>query len=169
MLHTLHFFSSSKFYLFHNATFFGSCIIHILCTGCVKIQMPNFGAKRLIQFLLRVSVSTIIMPRSWVTRIYWNETSRICCLTALVSLCTVPEIKYVHNSYRRITSDCTLLTVRLNSILYRCALLTVRLNRILYHCALLTERLNRILYHCARNFTGLLHCALSCVYELRIW
>ena len=31
------FFSSLKFRLFHNATFFGSCIIHILNTGCAKI------------------------------------------------------------------------------------------------------------------------------------
>jgi hypothetical protein len=36
MLHTLHFFSSNCC-LFHNATFFGSCIIHILRTGCAKI------------------------------------------------------------------------------------------------------------------------------------
>ena len=28
---------SSKCRLFHNATFFGSCIIHILHTGCAKI------------------------------------------------------------------------------------------------------------------------------------
>jgi hypothetical protein len=31
------FFSSSKWRLFHNATFFVSCIIHILYTGCAKI------------------------------------------------------------------------------------------------------------------------------------
>ena len=31
------FFSSSKCRLFHNATFFGSCIIRILNTGCAKI------------------------------------------------------------------------------------------------------------------------------------
>ena len=31
------FFSSSKFRLFHNANFFGSCIIHILNTECAKI------------------------------------------------------------------------------------------------------------------------------------
>ena len=54
MLHSIYFFStnigteyfkhaahspffSSKFLLFHNATFFGSCIIRILHTGCVKI------------------------------------------------------------------------------------------------------------------------------------
>ena len=41
-------FFSSKCRLFHNATFFGSCIIHILHTGCAKIQMWNSGAKRLI-------------------------------------------------------------------------------------------------------------------------
>jgi len=32
-------FFSSKCCLFHNATFFGSCIIHILHTGCAKIYM----------------------------------------------------------------------------------------------------------------------------------
>jgi hypothetical protein len=30
-------FFSSKCHLFHNATFFGSCVIHILHTGCAKI------------------------------------------------------------------------------------------------------------------------------------
>jgi hypothetical protein len=30
-------FFSSKCRLFHNATFFGSCVIHILYTGCAKI------------------------------------------------------------------------------------------------------------------------------------
>jgi hypothetical protein len=28
--------------------FFDTCIIRILHTGCAKIQMPNFGAERLI-------------------------------------------------------------------------------------------------------------------------
>jgi hypothetical protein len=36
MLHTLRFFFS-KCRLFHNPTFFGSCVIHILYTGCAKI------------------------------------------------------------------------------------------------------------------------------------
>jgi hypothetical protein len=31
------FFFSSKYRLFHNAVFFGACIIHILHTGCAKI------------------------------------------------------------------------------------------------------------------------------------
>ena len=37
MLYTLHFFSS-QCSLFHNANLFGSCIIHILYTGCAKIK-----------------------------------------------------------------------------------------------------------------------------------
>ena len=36
MLHNLRYFSS-KCRLFHNATFFGSCIIHILNVECAKI------------------------------------------------------------------------------------------------------------------------------------
>jgi hypothetical protein len=40
-------FFSSKCHLFYNATFFGSCIIHILHTVCTKIQMWNSGPKRL--------------------------------------------------------------------------------------------------------------------------
>ena len=32
------FFFSSKCSLFHNANFFGSCVIHILYTGCAKIK-----------------------------------------------------------------------------------------------------------------------------------
>ena len=32
------FFLSSKCRLFHNATFFGSCVIHILYTECAKIK-----------------------------------------------------------------------------------------------------------------------------------
>ena len=35
-------FSSSKCRLFHNATFFGSCIIHILHIGCAKILNVKF-------------------------------------------------------------------------------------------------------------------------------
>ena len=46
MLYTLHFlFSKCSF--FHNANFFGSCIIHILYTGCAKIKKNNSGAKGL--------------------------------------------------------------------------------------------------------------------------
>src|SRR5215469_15163423 len=36
--HSPFFFLSSKCRLFHNATFFGSCVIHILHTGCAKIK-----------------------------------------------------------------------------------------------------------------------------------
>ena len=57
MLHALRFFSS-KCRLFHNATFFGSCIIHILHTGVLKFtyQIPVQKVKVttfLICFLFR--------------------------------------------------------------------------------------------------------------------
>ena len=46
MLYTLRFFFSSKCSLCHNANWFGSCIIHILFTGCAKIKKKNnSGAK----------------------------------------------------------------------------------------------------------------------------
>jgi len=47
MVYTLRFFFSSKCSLFHNPNIFGSCIIHILYTGCVKIKENNSGARRL--------------------------------------------------------------------------------------------------------------------------
>jgi hypothetical protein len=50
MLYTLYILSvlfSSKCSLFHNSNVFGSCIIHILYTGCAKILKNNSGAKRL--------------------------------------------------------------------------------------------------------------------------
>ena len=46
MLYTLRFFSS-KCTLFHNTNLFGSCIIHILYTGCAEIKKNNSGAKGL--------------------------------------------------------------------------------------------------------------------------
>ena len=41
------FFFSSKCSLFHNANLFGSCIIHILYTGVLKLKKNNSGAKGL--------------------------------------------------------------------------------------------------------------------------
>ena len=41
-------FFSSKCSLFHNSNVFGSCIIHILYTGCNEIKKNNSGAKSLI-------------------------------------------------------------------------------------------------------------------------
>jgi len=35
--------------LFHNSNLFGSCIIHVLYTGCAKIKKNNSGAKRLMR------------------------------------------------------------------------------------------------------------------------
>ena len=41
------FFFSSKCRLFHNATFFGSCVIHISYTGVLKFKKKKSGAKGL--------------------------------------------------------------------------------------------------------------------------
>ena len=46
MLYTLRFFSS-KCSLFHDANLFGSCIIHTLYTGCVRIKKNNSDVKGL--------------------------------------------------------------------------------------------------------------------------
>ena len=40
------FFLSSKCSFFHNSNVFGSCIIHILYTGCAKIKKKNPAPKR---------------------------------------------------------------------------------------------------------------------------
>ena len=40
------FFSSSKWSLFHNSNVFGSCIIHILYTGCAKIKKKIIPAPK---------------------------------------------------------------------------------------------------------------------------
>jgi hypothetical protein len=40
---------------FHNSNVFGSCIIHILYTGCAKVLKNNSGAKRLIFHLYSLS------------------------------------------------------------------------------------------------------------------
>jgi len=56
MVHTLRFFSS-KCSLFHKSNIFVSCIIHILYTGCAKIEKNNSGAKRLNCICLRLCFS----------------------------------------------------------------------------------------------------------------
>jgi len=45
IVHTLRFFSS-KCSLFHNFNIFGSCIIHILYTGCAKIKKKLFRRQK---------------------------------------------------------------------------------------------------------------------------
>ena len=56
-------FFSSKCSLFHNANLFGSCIIYILYTECVKVKKKNnSGAKVLItkpKQTLRTSAATV--------------------------------------------------------------------------------------------------------------
>jgi len=58
MVYTLRFFSlSSKCSLFHNSNVFGSCIIHILYTGCAKIKKIIPAPKDLLLTLLLLRIS----------------------------------------------------------------------------------------------------------------
>jgi len=55
-VYTLRFFSS-KCSLFHNYNVFGSCIIHILYTGCAKIKKKIPPQKGLSFVFIKLSVS----------------------------------------------------------------------------------------------------------------
>ena len=57
MVYTLSFFSS-KCSLFHNSNVFGSCIIHILYTGCEKIKKKDNSGTKSLNF--RRLTSTIV-------------------------------------------------------------------------------------------------------------
>jgi len=56
MLYTLRFFFSSKYSLFHNAIFFGACIIHILYTECAEIKKNNNSSAKGLSYVTKISV-----------------------------------------------------------------------------------------------------------------
>jgi hypothetical protein len=59
MVHTLHFFPSSKCSLFHNSNVFCSCIIQY--TGCAKIKNNNnSGAKRVSRFKFQADILGLV-------------------------------------------------------------------------------------------------------------
>jgi len=59
------FFFSSKCSLFHNANWFGSCIIHILYTGCAETKKKNNAdAKGLIHISLLFALSLVYCDQS---------------------------------------------------------------------------------------------------------
>ena len=62
MLHNLRFFSS-KCRLFHNATFFGSCIIHILNTGVLKFKCKISASKVNVSKAMGISKLEIVRHR----------------------------------------------------------------------------------------------------------
>ena len=68
------FFSSSKCRLFHNATFFGSCVIHILYTECAKIK------KKIRR--QRVNCSSVVLLR---TEFIFQCYIVVCCTEGLWS------------------------------------------------------------------------------------
>jgi len=56
MIYTLRFLSS-KCSLFHNSNVFGSCIIHILYTGCAEIKQKYFRRQK-----VKANISNWISP-----------------------------------------------------------------------------------------------------------
>ena len=61
---------SSKCSLFHNSNVFGSCIIHILYTGCAKIKKNNSGAKRLIKQRALILSELETLAVVWATKYF---------------------------------------------------------------------------------------------------
>jgi hypothetical protein len=57
MLHTLRFSLQNAVY-FTILPFFGSCIFHILHTGCAKIQIFYSGAQRVIGYFKTVTLAS---------------------------------------------------------------------------------------------------------------
>jgi hypothetical protein len=57
MVYTVRFFPLQNAVLFHNSNVFGSCIIHILYTGCAKIKKKNSVAERLMY--INILVNTV--------------------------------------------------------------------------------------------------------------
>ena len=74
MVYSLRFFSS-KCSLFHNSNVFGSCIIHILYTGCAKIKKNNSGAKTLSSLTLAFIFVLILHSSVATHRIIFLPTS----------------------------------------------------------------------------------------------
>ena len=115
MVYTLRFFFSSKCSLFHNSNILGSCIIHILYTGCAKIKKKNSGANRLkIRFVPRSKHSDSVI-----------ETSTLIQCREVIGVCS--EIHTKHNNIvwwqnveflvssaecRKVTISCPLLRIK---------------------------------------------------------
>ena len=60
MLYTLRSFLFKMQFFFHNANFFGSCIIHILYTGCAEIKKKNNSGAKGLKYLCIYSFSNCI-------------------------------------------------------------------------------------------------------------
>ena len=84
------FFSSSQCSLFHNANLFGSCIIHILYTGCAKIKKKNnySGAKGLIPFFFKITGDGLDRTRNLLHRVSYSKER--------VSLSVNSDVVYTH-------------------------------------------------------------------------
>ena len=93
VVYTLLFFSS-KCSLFHNSNVFGSCIIHILYTGCAKIKKNNSGAIRLIVHLKEWFRSRMDYTASYELKWRWCSCLRHCGICRKVAGSKARYYKY---------------------------------------------------------------------------
>ena len=78
-------FFSSKCSLFHNANFFGACIIHILYTGCAEIKKNNSGARRL-NVVLPLRSQWLMCQHKHICSLCMCELYKKCCLLNVLLL-----------------------------------------------------------------------------------
>ena len=93
MVYTLLSFSS-KCSLFHNSNIFGSCIIHILYTGCAKIK-KNSGAKRL-RWMSTGSDIRILCTYCWCYKSSLQEDNEVKTYSHKSKHCITRTIYIVH-------------------------------------------------------------------------
>jgi len=70
--------------LFQKSNVFGSCIIHILYTGCAKIKKNNSGAKRLIGTASHPDIQKIWKLDFSLRKLHWQ----FLVLLLLFAVCT---------------------------------------------------------------------------------
>ena len=63
--------------LFHNANLFGSCIIHILYTGCAKIKKKNNSGAKGLKQQLSVIRSSLGAVNSTLADVEYNKNSTL--------------------------------------------------------------------------------------------
>ena len=85
MVYILRFFFSSKCSLFYNSNVFGSCIIHILYTGCAKFKKNNSGSKRLTAKQAQLPRSVLYLHRSFVqTKLGYEAHESLRCYNDII-------------------------------------------------------------------------------------
>jgi len=112
MVYSLRFFFSSKCCFFHNSNVFGSCIIHILYTGCAKIKkiipapkcLQYFGnGSRYQTSLAAVNIFSLFLLVAcwWLYRSKLRLTNENFCLDWVSYTCVILQTKADMNRLKK--------------------------------------------------------------------